>query len=160
MALGMDNKLKSFEPPAYMKTSDTALTDMQNNITASTKGAGRASMQKMAGRGMSAGRGQQARSDRAQQTSDITGAVKAGQAGVQAAKADSAITNAYDTGVKQSMQGSDGLLSGLRQGQAAGSHAYGQASNSLMGMGNNAYTRDFNSQVKPDTNKILRYLTG
>lgn len=158
--IGMDNKLKSFEPPAYMKTSDTALTNMQNNITAGAKGAGRAATQKMAGRGMSAGRGQQARAGRAQQTADIEGAVKAGQAGMKAASADSAMANAYDNAMKTGMQNSTGLLDGLRNQQQNQGFAYQQASNSMAGLSNNAYTRDWQSQVNPDTNKILRYLTG
>ena len=152
--IGMDNKLKSFEPPAYMKTSDTALTNMQNNMTAGAKGADRAAAQKMAGRG------QQARADRAQQTADIEGAVKAGQAGMKAASADSAMANAYDNAIKTGTQNSMGLLDGLRNQQQNQGFAYQQASNSLTGLGNNAYTRDWQSQVNPDTNKILRYLTG
>jgi hypothetical protein len=158
--IGMDNKLKSFEPPAYMKTSDTALTNMQNNITAGAKGAGRAAAQKMAGRGMSSGRGQQARADRAQQTADVEGAIKSGQAGMKAASADAAMANAYDTGVKQSMLGSSGMLDGLRSQGSGFESAYGQASNAMTGLGNNAYTRDWQSQINPDTNKILRHLMG
>jgi hypothetical protein len=160
MALGMDNKLKSFEAPAYMKTSDTKLTGLQNNLNASTKGAGQAAMQKMGGRGMSRGRGQEARGERAQNTANIKGALAAGKVGQQASQADNETDLAYNNAIQNNMQQSDGLLNGLSQGRADGQHAYGQASNSLTGLGNNAYSRDWQSQVKPDTTKILRYLMG
>lgn len=158
--IGMDNRLKSFEPPAYMKTSDTALTNMQNNLTAAQKGSGRAAMQKMGGRGMSMGKGQQARADRTQQTADIQAGLASGKIGQQAAQADNEISLAYNNAIKNNMQNSEGLLDGLRQGQQNQGFAYQQASNALMGLGHNAYTRDWQSQVKPDTTKILRYLMG
>lgn len=158
--IGMDNKLKSFEPPAYMKTSDTKLTNMQNNLTASQKGSDRAGMQKMGGRGMSMGKGQQARADRAQQTADIQAGLAAGKVGQQAAQADNEMALAYNNAIQNNMQNSEGLLDGLRQGQQNQGFAYQQASNSMMGLSNNAYTRDWQSQIKPDTTKILRYLTG
>jgi hypothetical protein len=158
--IGMDNRLKSFEPPAYMKTSDTKLTSLQNNLTASGKGAGRASMQKMGGRGMSSGRGHEARGERAQQESDINAGLAAGKVGQQASQADNEMSLSYNNAIKNNMQNSEGLLDGLRQGQQNQGFAYQQASNSLTGLGHNAYTRDWQSQVKPDTNKILRYLTG
>lgn len=158
--IGMDNRLKSFEPPAYMKTSDTKLTNLQNNLTASAKGSGRASMQKMAGRGMSAGRGQQARGERAQQDADIKAGLAAGKVGQQAAEADNEMSLAYNNAIKNNMQNAEGLLDGLRQGQQNQGFAYQQASNALMGLGNNAFVRDWQSQIKPDTTKILRYLMG
>jgi hypothetical protein len=156
--IGMDNKLKSFEAPAYMKTSDTALTNMQNNLTASGKGAGQAAVQKMGGRGMSRGRGHEARGERAQQDSDVKTGLAAGKIGQQASEANNNIDLAYNNAIKNNMQQSSGLLSGLRQGQAANNLAYGQASNSLTAMGNNAFARDY--QMRPDKNKILSYLMG
>lgn len=158
--IGMDNRLKSYEPPAYMKTSDTKLTNLQNNLTASSKGSGRASMQKMGGRGMSAGRGQQARGDRAQESADIQSGLAAGKVGQQAAQADNEMSLSYNNAIKNNMQNSEGLLDGLRQGQQNQGFAYQQASNSLMGLSGNAYVRDWQSQVKPETTKILKYLMG
>jgi len=158
--IGMDNKLKSFSAPAYMKTSDTSLTNLQNNLTASAKGSGQAAMQKMGGRGMSAGRGQEARGERAQQDADIKAGLAAGKVGQQASQADSQIDLAYNNAIKNNMQNANGLLDGLRQGQQNQGFAYQQASNSLMGLSNNAYTRDWQSQVKPDKTKILKYLMG
>ena len=116
-------------------------------------------MQKMAGRGMSAGRGQQARGERAQQTADIQAGLAAEKAGQQAAQADNEML-AYNNAIKNNMQNAEGLLDGLRQGQQNQGFAYQQASNSLTGLGNNAFVRDWQSQVKPDTTKILRYLMG
>lgn len=156
--IGMDNKLKSFSAPAYMKTSDTSLTNLQNNLTASAKGSGQAAMQKMGGRGMSAGRGQEARGERAQQAADINAGLAAGKAGQQASQADNQIDLAYNNAIKNNMQQSTGLLSGLRQGQASNNLAYGQAGNALTSMGNGAFARDY--QMKPDKNKILQYLMG
>ena len=73
--IGMDNKLKATGAPAYAKVSDTAVTNANNNIIAGTAGIDRAAAQKMGGRGMSAGRGQQARADRAQNSATIKGYV-------------------------------------------------------------------------------------
>lgn len=158
--IGMDNRLKSFEPPAYMRTSDTKITNMQNNLTAAQKGSDRASMQKMAGRGMSAGRGQQARGERAQQDADVKGGLAAGKVAQQAAQADNEMSLAYNNAIKNNMQNSEGLLDGLRQGQQNQAFAYQQASNAMMNLGSNAFVRDWQSQIRPDKNKILRYLMG
>lgn len=155
--IGMDNQLKSYEPPAYMRTSDKALTDLQNNLTASGKGSGRAAQQKMAGRGMSAGKGQQARGDRAQQTADIKGGLASGEAAMKDANVNSNIANAYDMGIKNSMQGQDGLLTGLQQNKMGMGYNQGNIAGGN-DISNRSYFRDY--QQKPDKNMILRYLMG
>ena len=114
--IGMDNKLKATGAPAYAKVSDTAVTNANNNIIAGTAGAGRAAAQKMGGRGMSAGRGQQARADRAQNSATIKGYVGATKNDMAASQTNQAIDSAYDNMRANSAMASNGLLSGLRSG--------------------------------------------
>ena len=115
--IGMDNKLKSSGAPAYAKVSDTAVTNANNNIVANTAGAGRAAAQKMGGRGMSSGRGQQARAYRAQQDATIKGYLGSAKNDMAASQQNSAIDSAYDNMRQNSMVNTQGLLSGLRNGQ-------------------------------------------
>ena len=110
--IGMDNKLKASGAPAYAKVSDTAVTNANNNIIASSAGAGRAATQKMGGRGMSMGRGQQARADRAQQDATIKGYLGAARNDMAASQQNAAIDSAYDNMRQNSMVNNQGLLSG------------------------------------------------
>ena len=156
--IGMDNKLKSSGAPAYAKVSDTAVTNANNNMIASTAGAGRAAQQKMGGRGMSAGRGQQARSERAQDDATIKGYVGAAKNDMAASQTNAAIDSAYDNMRANNQLGTQGMLAGLRNAQAANSMIGGQhtADYANMSVGNWQQS----SQHKLDRTPLLRYLTS
>lgn len=112
--IGMDNRLKATGAPAYAKVSDTAVTNANNNMIASAAGAGRAAAQKMSGRGMSAGRGQQARADRAQNTATIKGYLGAAKNDMAASQTNQQIDSAYDNMRADNALSSKGMLDGLR----------------------------------------------
>lgn len=152
--IGQDNKLKSMGAPAYAKVSDTAVTNANNNIMAGSAGAGRAAAQKMGGRGMSAGRGQQARSERAQDDATIKGYLGSAKNDMAASSQNAAIDSAYDNMRAGNAVNTQGLLSGLRQGQADNS-MLGQSGNMDSLSGQNYQT---SASMKLDKSAMLRHL--
>ena len=135
MAIGTDNRLKSSlvsplskKPKAPMKTpprktpayspmmklvDQGAVDDVNNNVLAGAAGSGRMAMQDMAGRGLSAGRGQQARADMAQENA-VVDALKASQNNQQADQQNKLKKLAYDTAMKSEDLANQGLLQQLR----------------------------------------------
>lgn len=152
--IGMDNKLKSSGAPAYAKVSDTAVTNANNNIMASQAGSGRAAAQKMGGRGMSAGRGQQARSERAQDDANVKGYLGSAKNDMAASQQNAAIDSAYDNMRANRSVNTQGLLAGLRQGQADGS-MIGSTGNMDSFSGQQYQT---SASMKLDKTPMLRYL--
>ena len=152
--IGMDNKLKASGAPAYAKVSDTAVTNANNNIMANSAGAGRAATQKMGGRGMSMGRGQQARADRAQQDATIKGYLGAARNDMAASQQNAAIDSAYDNMRQNSMVNTQGLLSGLRNGQMDQS-MLGQAGD-MMGMSGQNFVNS--ASIGLDKAALLKHL--
>tara|TARA_E500000081_G_C6126746_1_gene351217 strand:- start:532 stop:1014 length:483 start_codon:yes stop_codon:yes gene_type:complete len=153
--IGMDNKLKSSGAPAYAKTSDTAVTNANNNIIAGAAGAGRAAQQKMGGRGMSAGRGQQARADRAQDSATIKGYLGAATNDMKQSSLNATIDSAWDNQRKNNDLTTDGLLRGLQSSQ----YGVGQ-----LGMGGNMDSQSNNAYLQSsamgfDKLSLARYLT-
>ena len=136
MAIGTDNRLKSSlvsplskKPKAPMKTpprktpayspmmklvDQGAVDDVNNNVLAGAAGSGRMAMQDMAGRGLSAGRGQQARADMAQENAVADAALKASQNNQQADQQNKRKKLAYDTALKSEDLANQGLLQQLR----------------------------------------------
>ena len=153
--IGMDNKLKASGAPAYAKVSDTAVTNANNNLIAGAAGAGRAAQQKMGGRGMSAGRGQQARADRAQDSATIKGYLGAATNDMKQSSTNAMIDSAWDNQRKNNALANQGLLRGLQAGQ------YGL---SQLGMGGNMDDMSYkNFQTSADMGfdklSLARYLT-
>lgn len=153
--IGMDNKLKSSGAPAYAKTSDTAVTNANNNLIASSAGAGRATAQKMSGRGMSAGRGQQARAARAQDSATVKGYLGAATNDMKQASLDATIDSAWDNQRRNNAVTTSGLLSGLQATQA-GVGQLGSLGN-MDNMSNNAFLKS--SDIGFDKLSLARYLT-
>jgi len=127
MAIGVDNRLKSKMPsplaprtkatPQYAPPppgiSQSAVDDVNNNVMAGVAGAGRMAQQQMAGRGISAGRGQQSRADMAQAMADVQARQQAAQNEMSAAAQNNQMRYAYDTAMRGEQIQNQGLLSRL-----------------------------------------------
>ena len=115
MAIGMDNKLKSQTSPAYQapRVSDAKVQTANNNMIAASYGADRAAQQNMAGRGMSAGKGQEARGQRAQDKATIQGYMGAAKNSMDASQANASMQLAADNMHQMEKLGYQGLLNGL-----------------------------------------------
>ena len=127
MAIGVDNRLKSKMPsplaprtkgtPQYAPPppgiSQSAVDDVNNNVMAGVAGAGRMAQQQMAGRGISAGRGQQSRADMAQAMADVQARQQAAQNEMSAAAQNNQMRYAYDTAMRGEQIQNQGLLNSL-----------------------------------------------
>ena len=115
MAVGMDNKLRSQNNSAYSapRVSDKAVANYGNNMMAMHHGTGRATQQSMGGRGMSAGRGQEARGQRAEDQAKVKGYTAAAQNAMQAASSNASMALATEQMRDMEKLGYQGLLNGL-----------------------------------------------
>ena len=115
MAVGMDNKLKSHSNPAYAvpRVSDKAVANYGNNMMAQHSGTNRATQQKMAGRGMSAGRGHEARGQRAEDSAQVKGYAAATKNDMAAAGTNASMAQSAEHMHEMEKLGNQGLLQGL-----------------------------------------------
>ena len=177
MALGTDNKLKSSlvsplkprKAPA-LKTKATpafspmiklvdqgVVDDVNNNVLAQAAGSGRMASDSMAGRGMSAGRGQQYRADLAQGSAEADAALKADQNNQQATQQNKLKQLAYDSAMRQEDLANQGLLQQLRMGKFGESLAnQGFAQDMLEAKRRGQLARD---QIYTDHTPLLRGLS-
>lgn len=136
MAIGTDNRLKSSlvsplrkQPKASMQNAPKktpayappiqlvdqgAVDDVNNNVLAGAAGSGRMAMQNMAGRGLSSGRGHQARADMAQAMADTGASNKVAQNNEQVSQQNNLKKLAYDTAMKSEDLMNKNLLQQLK----------------------------------------------
>lgn len=146
MAIGVDNRLKAKmpsplapKPSAPMQTpqyapmpsmvNQGAVDSVNNNLLAGVAGAGRMAQQQMAGRGISAGRGQQARGDMAEQLASVKAQQQAQQNNMDAAAGNQMRRFAYDTAMRGEQIQNQGLLNSLvnsRRGENLAMRGYAQ----------------------------------
>jgi hypothetical protein len=153
--IGMDNKLKSSSAPAYMKTSDTAVTNANNNIIAGAAGAGAVAAQKMGGRGMSRGKGSQARAGRAQDSATVKGYLGAATNDMKQASLNSVVDSQWNNKLKNNSLATQGLLQGLQSSQY-GMGQLGQGGNMDALSGQNFQS---GASIGFDKLSLARYLT-
>ena len=138
MAVGFDNNLKSQAPRAYQapRVSDSKVQTANNNMIASSAGAGRAAQQGMGGRGMSSGRGQAARGQRAQDTATVQGYMNAARNDMDASQANASMQLAADNMHKMEQIGNQGLLNGLSDARQQKMLAMGNMGADIYNSGN------------------------
>ena len=166
MAIGIDNKLKSSMTPslspkasAYPQIGDRTVTNANNNIMAGAAGNNRMAQQKMAGRGMSSGKGHQFRSNVAQDDATIKAGVAAGKNEMDVAMANNAARQTKEQMRAMEDINTQGILNGLAQQEASNGLA-------MQGMGVQMSNFQNEAQMRRQLNRfdpkpqILKYLLG
>ena len=161
--IGIDNKLKSSATPAlspkapsFPRVSDRKVTEANNNVLAGAYGTDRATQQKMAGRGMSSGRGHEARSERSQHDATIQAHLGAAGNDMDASQANANMALAYDTMRKGEDINTVGLLQGLSNSRQQA--MLGKQSQSNQMYGENLRHNLAMDSMYLDTSPILQYL--